>query len=90
MEERAAKLECKDNNDKCQEWAASGQCQANRVYMVSSHWQIWMLNTGDLASKCPHTGTNPCRWAIQQQAGWALVGKHAVCALCVSQVRLPS
>ena len=40
MEERAAKLECKDDNDKCQEWAASGQCQANRVYMVS-----WPLTT---------------------------------------------
>ena len=36
MEERAAKLECKDDNDKCQEWATSGQCQSNRVYMVSS------------------------------------------------------
>ena len=35
MEERAAKLECKDDNEKCQEWAASGQCQSNRTFMVS-------------------------------------------------------
>ena len=40
MEERAAKLECKDDDDRCLEWAASGQCQSNRSYMVSSCFHL--------------------------------------------------
>ena len=35
LEERAAQLECKDDDEKCQEWAAAGQCQSNRLVMVS-------------------------------------------------------